>query len=226
MRILRIFFPWTKLSPSACASRGSHRGAGANSRWRHLWAREWLRGWNGGSRRLGLLHPGAKKQQRRGNSRLDGCVRLQKQCNPRLCVKIGLLWLQVSISHLSFSPLLSKIHLFDCPWQFGMSYLNLTSLSARFHYTYGLGALDASIELAIYCKFGVCCTDQWFLLEWKPSGELPEFHSHVTLSMPLFRSKIMSIARVETPLENNRLYITSHACKEYSAIFQLIFPMN
>lgn len=102
MRILRNFYTWTKFSPSACASRGSHRGAGANWRWRHLWAREWLRGWNGGSRRLRLLHPGAKKQQRRGNSRLDGCLRLQKQCNPWFCVEIGLLWLQVRISHLSF----------------------------------------------------------------------------------------------------------------------------
>lgn len=39
-----------------------------------------------------------------------------------------------------------------------MSYLNVSSLSARFHYTYGLGALDASIELAIHCKIqGLVC---------------------------------------------------------------------
>jgi hypothetical protein len=109
-----------------------------------------------------------------------------------------------------------------------MSYLHVSSLSARFHYTYGLGALDASIELAIYCKIQglvrVVPINDFF---WNENlvvnflSSIPTLHSQC----PYF-VQILSIAWVETPLENNRLCITSHASNEYSAIFQLIFPMN
>ena len=87
-----------------------------------------------------------------------------------------------------------------------MSYLNASSLSARFHYTYGLGALDASIELAIHWKIqGLVCVAPINDFLWNENlvvnflSSIPTLHSQC----PYFVQKSFTIARVETPLENN-----------------------
>lgn len=82
-------------SSSTCPGWGNDR-AERSRRW-SLRACEWLRRWarRWGGRIFRLLHSGTQKQQRCRSACPVGCLRLRKQWNPRFCLPIGLLWLQV-----------------------------------------------------------------------------------------------------------------------------------